>query len=81
MSSRLFLSTTSSSKILLISPCTPITTKAMVVVTKGWSMRWEKLQIVSFGRKCNFTRGSNARRVVTFVVVESLIIQLEFPLP
>ncbi len=73
-------STTSSSNLLSISPRTPITTKAMVVVVKGWSMRWKKLWIVFFGRKCNFTGGSNVGMVVTFVVVESSIVQSESPL-
>jgi hypothetical protein len=52
----------------------------MVVITKGWNMWREKLRIVSFGRKCNFTGGSNAQMVVTFVVVESSIVQYESPL-
>ncbi len=36
--------------------------------------------MVSFGRKCNFTRGLNVGMVVTFIVVESSIVQLESPL-
>jgi hypothetical protein len=79
MSSSLFLSATSGSNLLSILPCTPIIAKTMVVVTKGWSMWQEKLQIVSFGKKCNFTRGSNVGMVVTFVAVESSIIQSESP--
>ncbi len=50
------LSTINSSNLLSISPRTPITSKAMVVVVNGWSIRWEKLRMVSFGIKCNFTR-------------------------
>jgi hypothetical protein len=76
----LFILATSSSNLLSISPCTLITTKAMVVVAKGYIMWQEKLQIVSFGIKCNFTRQSNARMVVIFVVMESSIVQSEFPL-
>ncbi len=65
---------------LSISPHIPITTKTMVVVTKDWSMQWEKLRIVFFGRKCNFTQGSNVGMVITFVVVESSIVQSKSPL-
>ncbi len=79
MSSGLLPLTTNNSNLLSISPHTPITTKTMVVVAKGWNMGCEKLWIVSFGRKCNFTRGSNAWMVVTFVVVESSIVQSESP--
>jgi ABC-type xylose transport system permease subunit len=73
MSFGLFLSTTNSSNLLSISSCTPITTKAMMVVAKGWNMLQENYEL-SFGRKCNFIGGLNAKMVVTFVVVESLII-------
>ncbi len=74
MSSGLFSSATNSSNLLSISPHTSITTRAMVVVAKGWSMWREKLWIRSFDKKCNFTGGSNDRMVVTFVVVESSIV-------
>jgi hypothetical protein len=60
--------------LLSISPRTLITTKTMVVIAKGWNILWEKLQIMSFGRKCNFTRRSNAGMGVTFVDVESSIV-------
>jgi hypothetical protein len=51
MFSRLFLSATNSSNLILISSHTPITTKTMVVVVNGWNMRWEKLRMVSFDKK------------------------------
>jgi hypothetical protein len=40
----------------------------------------EKNYELSFGKKCNFTRGSNVGMVVTFVVVESSIVQSKSPL-
>jgi len=46
----------------------------------GCNMWQEKSRIVSFGKKCNFRRGSNVAMVVTFVVVESSIVQSESPL-
>ncbi len=70
----LFSSTTNSWNLLSISPHTPMTTKVVVVITNNWSMWLEKLWMVSFDKKCNFTRRSNAEMVVTFVVVESSII-------
>jgi hypothetical protein len=36
--------------------------------------------MVSLGKKCNFTRGLNVGIIVTFMAVESSIVQLEFPL-
>ncbi len=80
MSFGLLLLATNSSNLLPILPCTPITTKTMVVVAKGWSMWREKPRIMSFGKKCNFTRESNVGMVVTFVAMESLIVQSESPL-
>jgi hypothetical protein len=80
MSSRLFPLATNSSILLSISLHTPITTKAMVVIAKGWNMQKESYEWCLLAEKCNFTGGSNAGMVITFVVVESSIVQSKSPL-
>jgi hypothetical protein len=66
-------------KLAIISPRIPIIAKTMVVVTNCWSMQKEKLQMVYFSRKCNFTRGSNVGMVCgcgkfNFLVIISFVI-------
>jgi len=80
MSSKEVPSITKSSNLPSISPCTPMTTNVMVIVTKGFNMHWPKLLIVSLEWKNSLTWRSKGRTIVTLIATENSMVHTESPL-